>query len=148
MKGRIALHTGKKGGIRLSVGGSSILVIFVILTLTTFATLSLVSANADYNLSRKAMSAATEYYAADSQAEEMLMRIDTALAKITSGSSFLEEAEAVISAMDGVSTARDGDSLLATYTIPVNDGQELFVALSVTDSTPRYRRVEWRVITI
>jgi hypothetical protein len=141
----IALNTGKRGGIRLSVGGSSILVIFVILTLTTFATLSLVSANADHSLSRKTMSAATEYYAADSRAEEILMHIDTALAGINSGSSFLEEAEAALAAMDGVSTKRNGDSLFISYTVPVNDIQELFVVLSVTDSTERYRRVEWRV---
>jgi hypothetical protein len=143
----MTLNTGKKGGIHLSIGGSSILVIFVILTLTTFATLSLVSANADFNLSRKTMSASTEYYTADSQAEEMLMQIDTTLAGIAGGSSFVDEAETALAAVKGISTARDGDGLLVTYTVPVNDVQELSVALSVTDSAERYRRLEWKVIT-
>jgi hypothetical protein len=147
MKGSMSLNTGKRGGIRLSIGGSSILVIFVILTLTTFAALSLVSANADYSLSRKTMSASTQYYTADSRAEEMLMQIDTALADIPSGSFFLTEAETALAGMDGVSAARDGDSLLVTYTIPVSDSQSLSVVLSVTDSAERYRRLEWRVIT-
>jgi hypothetical protein len=141
------LNTGKRSAVRLSIGGSSILVIFVILTLTTFATLSLVSANADYNLSRKTMSASTQYYAADSRAEEILMQIDSALAGVGSGASFVEQAETALAAVEGVSTERDGSGLRVTYSVPVNDVQMLSVVLSVTDSLERYRRLEWKVVT-
>ena len=40
----------EKRSFGLSIGSSSILMVFVVLCLTTFATLSLVSANADYKL--------------------------------------------------------------------------------------------------
>ena len=70
---RTKLNTG------ISVGSSSILVIFVVLCLTTFATLSLVSANADYKLTSRVAEETAGYYVADAQAEELLMQIDQGL---------------------------------------------------------------------
>lgn len=62
----------KKRSFGISIGSSSILVVFVVLCLTTFATLSLVSANADYRLSRKTADAAAAYYALDGAGEELV----------------------------------------------------------------------------
>lgn len=62
----------EKRSFGLSIGSSSILMVFVVLCLTTFATLSLVSANADYKLSRKTADAAATYYALDTAGERML----------------------------------------------------------------------------
>ncbi len=70
---------GKKINTGISVGSSSILVIFVVLCLTTFATLSLVSANADYRLTLRVADETADYYAADAQAEELLMQIDQSM---------------------------------------------------------------------
>lgn len=64
----------------ISVGSSSILVVFVVLCLTTFATLSLASANADYKLTRRTADEAAAYYAADAKAEDILMQIDQSFA--------------------------------------------------------------------
>ena len=47
----------------IGVGGTSILAIFVVLCLVTLASLSLVSAQADYGLAKKTAEAAQEYYA-------------------------------------------------------------------------------------
>ena len=64
-----------------TIGFSSILVIFVMLSLTTFTVLTLVSANADYKLSKRVAERTTEYYSADTRAEEKLALIDDALDK-------------------------------------------------------------------
>lgn len=71
----------KKRSFGISIGSSSILVVFVVLCLTTFATLSLVSANADYRLSRKTADAAASYYALDAAGEELVADVAAVLIK-------------------------------------------------------------------
>lgn len=56
------------------IGVSSLLVIFIVLCLTTFAALSLTSANADLKMARRAAQTVSEYYAADSRAVELLVQ--------------------------------------------------------------------------
>lgn len=65
-----------KRKIKMSVGVSSMLMIFVVLCLTTFAVLSYVTANADAQLTDKAVQAAQRYYEADNQAEQTIARLD------------------------------------------------------------------------
>jgi len=57
-----------------NIGASSILIIVIILSLVSFAGLSLASANADYKLCRKLADRTTDYYAATSKAYEELAR--------------------------------------------------------------------------
>ena len=61
------------------MGASSVLMIFIVLCLTTFGVLSLVSARADARLTRKQQQAVETYYAADAQADAVLRAIDEAL---------------------------------------------------------------------
>ena len=56
----------------MSIGASSILIIFIIVCLVTFAVLSLVSAGADYRLSQKVAERNQSYYNATSAAQEKL----------------------------------------------------------------------------
>ena len=65
----------EKKSIGVGIGSSSILVIFVILCLTTFSALSLVSANADLKLTMRTNSAITDCYNADSLDEEKIESI-------------------------------------------------------------------------
>lgn len=59
----------------LSLGTSTILVTFVLLCITTFATMSLISANADHKLTVKQAEGMADYYAADADAEKRLGQI-------------------------------------------------------------------------
>lgn len=68
-------------GRRIGTGASSVLMIFVVLCLTAFGVLSLVSARADRHLTDRAQAAAEAYYAADAAVEETLAAIDAALAR-------------------------------------------------------------------
>jgi hypothetical protein len=136
-----------KQGVRLSVGGSSILVIFVILTLITFATLSVVSATADKNLSDKARVFSDEYYAADARAEDILAEIGGAIAPLSgSGAEALAAAEAAVSGIEGVSCRAEGGALLIDYTVEVNPVQNLVVALSVS-ADRSITRNQWKIVS-
>ena len=63
----------------IGIGISSILLIFVILCLLTFAVLSLVSANADYKLVKKNSAHTHEVYEAENSANELMDKIDSIL---------------------------------------------------------------------
>ncbi|HML38574.1 MAG TPA: hypothetical protein PKA19_14330 [Bacillota bacterium] len=69
----------KKLKMSVGIGGPSIIMIFVVLCLTTLAALSLMTANADWKLTKKATEAVTGYYSADSKAEEILASADASL---------------------------------------------------------------------
>ncbi len=65
----------KKSDTPAAVGGSSLLVIFVVLCLTVFAVLSLSSVRADGRLSEASAEAVRAYYTADCEAEEILAKL-------------------------------------------------------------------------
>ncbi len=129
----------------VSVGGSSILLIFVLLCLTTFAVLSLVSATADKRLTDRSAVAVAEYYAADAKAEEILAGIDTALREKSGGeASFATDAHDVILNMaEDVSI----EGLNVTYAVPVNGFQEIQVSLGLSYSPAGklYEIKAWKV---
>lgn len=56
-------------------GGSSLLVVFAVLCLTTFALLVLSTVQADKRLSDASVQAVADYYAADAKAEEIFARL-------------------------------------------------------------------------
>jgi len=63
----------------INIGSSSILMIFVVLCLVAFSSLSIVSANSDYLLSQKLAQKTTAYYEACNLAENSLASIDETL---------------------------------------------------------------------
>jgi len=69
----------RKNSFNLSVGASSILMIFVVLCLTTFGVLSYVTANADSKISTKNAETVENYYAGTTEAEKKLQTIDDSL---------------------------------------------------------------------
>ena len=84
----------------VNIGSSSLLIIFLILSLVTFAVLSLSGAKSDYTFSEKLASHKTEYYKASNKAEKILKEIDETLAACagTDSDSYLA---AVSRGMDG-----------------------------------------------
>ena len=142
----------RRGGTGLGVGASSILVIFVLLCLVTFAALSLVSARADWNLSRKAADHTLEYYTASNAAEETLAGADALLAdcwRLAGGeeSAYLARAGAALAGLGEV-TAEDG-GLRFSFSVQVNEGQSLACELRVhppeAGKSGFYEIVRWQV---
>lgn len=69
-------HKKERGAFAVPVvGGSSLLVIFAVLTLTVFALLSLSTVRADERLSLASAQAVSDYYAADCAAQEILAQL-------------------------------------------------------------------------
>lgn len=121
----------------MNVGSASILLIFVILSLVAFATLSIVSANADRKLSQKVLERTTAYYTACNQAETTLANIDNTLQNIYSS---CEDEEAYFSAVGHHKS----------YAIPISDLQTLHITLEIlypreADDT-FYQITSWQVI--
>ncbi len=128
----------KKREFRVNVGTSSILLIFVVLCLVAFATLSIVSANADYKLSRKVADRTTAYYTAANQAEEYIASIDHTLQDVYLDA---ENEEAYFSTV--------GHS--KSYLVPISDLQSLSIKLDIlyppSKDGPFYSITSWQVIT-
>ena len=104
-----------------NVGGSSILVIFVLLCITTFAILAMVSATASFRLATQVARAADDYFAAQSQAEEKLAEISRVLAYYRGADVTLQLRELGVLYYDGI----------ITYSVDVNASMRIDVALAV-----------------
>lgn len=111
--------------------------IFVILCLVSFATLSIVSANADNKLSSRVLERTTAYYNACNEAEISLSKIDDTL----------------ISAYQSSATMADYFDAVGhtvTFTVPISDLQTLHVGIEilypVSDEDTFYRITQWQVI--
>ena len=128
----------KKREFGVNIGTSSILLIFVILCLVSFASLSIVSATADQKLTTKVSDRTISYYEACNKAEEKLAQID----------SYLSETYA-----DGLTKdayfQKVGNQL--SYAIPISDLQTLEVHLSLlypTKNNPYFYEISsWQVVT-
>lgn len=66
------MNKEKKSVPFLSIGSSSLLVVFLVLCLVIFAVLTLTGAQSDYRFSRQLADRRTAYYAACNQAEEQI----------------------------------------------------------------------------
>lgn len=125
----------------MSVGSSSILAIFVILALTTFSMLTLLTANADYKLSQKVATSTVEYYEADGLAEEELSKIDAIVVAEEEPFSALKAA--------GYDVETKDDGYLVSYVSPINDAKQLYVQLFYSDiaekTTGNYDILAWQV---
>lgn len=96
---------------RAGVGASSILFILVMLCLTVFGVLALMTARVDRNMTEKTVAASETYYAADMRAQTLLAQIDGARLL---GKAPDEAFEQVVAAADGsyFFTVAAGDGLL------------------------------------
>lgn len=128
----------KKHSAGINIGSASILLIFVTLCLVSFATLAIVSANADSKLSKRVLERTTAYYEACNSAEEALASIDSTLADVYVRSASADEYFAAV-----------GHS--KSYTIPVTDIQTLQVIIEIqypeSENDSFYTITSWQVLT-
>ena len=125
-------NASKKKQFGMNIGSASILLVFVILCLVSFAVLSIVSANADSKLSNRVLERTTAYYDACNQADKTLQRIYA--------SSDSEDAY--------FASVGHGKS----YVIPISDLQSLQVTIEIlypqTDEDTFYRITAWQVLNV
>ncbi len=122
----------------VNVGSSSILLIFVILCLISFATLSIVSANADAKLSRRVVERTTAYYEACNQAQTDIADMDDTLAAVYADSFDEEE---YFMAVGRNKTCTVAISALQTLSVTVE------ILYPKQEGDPFYRITSWQVLT-
>lgn len=118
------------------VGASSILLIIVVLSLTTFGVLTLVSARNDRTLTARAVETAAAYYAADKAAQTQLMEIDMAL---LSGRAPLE--------IPGL-TALDGAQGAYTFRCETGDSRAVSVVVRIDPGEKRCAVVSYKLVQL
>ena len=123
-----------------SFGFSSILLMFVMICIVTFSTLTLVTANSDYKLSKKVAEKSTQYYQAEEQLYEKLADLD-----ITCKNAY----KTAVSKEDYYLHLGLTESTSVKYTSPINDYQNLeaeFEVLYPDKNTTVFVRVKRWVI--
>jgi hypothetical protein len=122
LNGSINNKISKKGAFGTTMGVTSIIAILVILVLIVFAALSITTAKADLNLSERTAAATSEYYVADSAAEERLAEVAEAA---RGGAGWQDRLGS------GYSVSEEGGAVMVTYDVPVDDGRAMYVRLKV-----------------
>lgn len=104
----------------------------VIVLLALFAVLSQSSAQADLRMADKFRDATQNYYIADSEAQRIIAHIDGAIigAADTQGDGeYLAMVANSVSGIDGVEAVEEEGSLHITFSIDIDENQELSVAI-------------------
>lgn len=139
----------------INIGTASILVIFVILCLVTFAMLSLVSSNVDYQYSKKISDRTQDYYHASNLAEEKLNQIDEKLAHIDpiNSDTYFQSAKTELDQLEFVQAQWDENtaSMTAAYEVTMNDTTKLEIKLAITypqnEGDGFYRILSWEEVS-
>lgn len=155
----------------VNIGSSSLLIVFLVLCLTTFAILSLSSAQSDYSFSKRSAEHKTEYYEASSRAEMILGEIDQILAETAEQvnaaqeNAVQENADSELASFELAATARlDGKEIdniplsctgteegtVISYQVPSGAKQALNVSLLITNDSEHenyYKIQAWQLIS-
>ena len=130
--------SGNKGSRSfIHTGASSLLVIFVLVVLATFAAGTLSTAHTDYTMAEDLSERKSEYYEAANTAEQIVSSIDTALASAFTSSEnetayFDAAAQAISLINDSAEIALTMDSPKeVSFSLPIADRQNLEVSLTI-----------------
>lgn len=128
----------KKHSFGINIGSASILLIFVLLCLISFAALSIVSANADSKLTAKVLERTNAYYEACNEAETSLAEIDKTLIRVYLASESADDYFVSV-----------GHS--KSFNIAISELQTLVVQIEILyptrDEDTFYRITKWQVVT-
>lgn len=116
----------KKSGFRgsgMGVGYISVMVIFVTVCLTLFATFSLRAASSNDAFNKRSGEFLKSYYSADSKAKQILAELD-ASAKVAASGFFFED-EFELTEHEGVVIKRVKGGCSADYSVAIDERREL-----------------------
>ncbi len=143
----------------IGVGAVSMLMIFVLVCLIVFAALSILSANADYSLTKRTAKSLSDYYNADISAQEKLAEIDSKLNimmdSADSETNYLTQCQSLPTMINWIKVEKKTDlnssvQLVLRYSVTVNDRQALSIALIPSfvnaDQKKRYQIIEWQLV--
>lgn len=135
-----------------NIGSVSLLMIFIILCLVVFSSLSLSGAVSDHQYSQKIAQHNAEYYQASAQATRILREIDQILHNTyqKSPADYYTAAGDELTAMESLSTDLGSESPSITYEVPVGERQMLKVVLALNEpgqlKDGYYRIISWQEV--
>lgn len=138
-----------KGWGQVQIGTSSLVLIFTVLCLVVFSTLSIASAKMDQKLAEKNQQYVKDYYIGDGKAEEILKEINSKLIDYENNQDGEENFQAFLKKEFGDSY-QQGVQLL-TYRVDLNKEQFLLVELELLtrgenrESNKKYMIRKWVV---
>ena len=121
-----------------AVGGTSLLVVFAVLSLTVFALLSLTTVQADVRIADASARAVANYYAADSKAQEVLACLRT-------GAPAPEDVEVSESIVHYDSDQGGYVETVYSFSCPITDNQDLEVEVRVDGAD--YEVLRWQAVS-
>ena len=130
----------------VNLGSSSLILIFIVLCLGTFALLSLSSAKKDLDLAERNEQAVAEYYRADGKGEEFLMEADRAFSQALE--KHPDDPDAFL--RETLGDAWNGERKQAEIQIPMANGQALSIVLGLSweEGEKQLKVMEWRVVNV
>lgn len=133
----------KPSGGRVSIGTSSLILIFIILCLTIFGLLSLSSAGSDLKLARKNAESVKGYYEADSKAVEFTAMVEEVLAECSKAA----DDEAYLQMVkEGLGSFYREETGTIQADIQMLYGQMLHIELEINrEKEAGYRILAWNV---
>lgn len=132
---------------RIQIGTSSLLLIFTVLCLVVFSTLSLSSAKADYSLAIKNEQSVKAYYVVDSKGEELKADINRQVINLSIQATNEEEFRELVK-QDFKEAFNENDNTIS-YTIDTNSEQFLFIQLllfdyeEIKEGQENYKIISW-----
>lgn len=114
----------KRSGRSAGIGGSLILIIFIILTITVFSVLTLVSSQNELGTVKKSAQVSTAYYNAEKEAAIKIGEIKTALSGLTDSQAIAE-----ISAEKGASASVTPEGVNISFKVKIDENRSIETAL-------------------
>lgn len=136
-----------------NIGTSLILTVFIILALVTFAVLSMINTNHDYEFTEKIADRTSLYYEASNEASTLLAQIDeTARQCYTADQTeYYLAVQEKLGQIDGMTAESAGESCLISYSVPIGDSQSLDVETQILypakQGDPFYTVHKWQEVS-
>lgn len=127
----------------MGVGYVSVMLVFAVICLTIFAVLSLRAAMSTDSFNERSGEFMRQYYAADSSAKKTLSLLDECAYNAGISGFFEDEFAENAQSIEGVSVRAVQKGFSVSYTVGINDRQELFVNV-IFDSSGEYTIEQWK----
>ena len=145
-----------------NIGSVTLMMIFIVLCMVSFAALSLSTAASDYQASQKSAKHVKEYYHASNQAEETLTSVDKTLSDAyqytTDAASYFSQVRSGYADNPDFTLTEDNGKLVISYQTPLNNKQALTTSLQVqypskdasgnsSENDSFYKIISWQVVS-
>lgn len=133
----------------MNIGSASIVLIFSVLCLTLFATLTLLSAKNEMKLTNKYEESVTQYYTADSKAQEDLHHIENIL--ISASNTSADKTAYIKNQCKklGFTYIQKNNKIYIIFNEDIDTEQVLRVVVKVNSiANKRYEIIQWKKINI